>query len=511
MKTTATPRKIVMLPLDERPCNFDYPQMMPNAGYTLVLPPKAYMGDKKKPADTARLAEWLMENIESADACILSLDTLIYGGIVPSRLHGESAETLCARARLLEKLRQKNAAMQLYVFQLIMRCPDYSLSDEEPDYYDECGRELHLYGRYTHLEQSGKLTAADAADFEAVKKKIKPAYLQDFLGRRDKNIGVLMHNLEYVRRGVVDFFVIPQDDSAVYGFTAMDQMRVREYLKSHSLHTVTAMYPSADDTGLALLARAVGRLRGTRPKVYVRYASSKGGNVVPWFEDRMLDETIKYHILAIGGVRVYSLIEADILLAVNMSSDMYYPDQPEHVKAYDIERNLADFVTYIRYALDAGKIVAVGDVATANGGDEELVRLMQREKLLFDVHGYAGWNTSSNTLGTTLCQAVLNLVGADKAENETFLLHRYYEDIGYMAYARKYVTDNVLPAWGLDYFHADGVDGNVAEAVQTAVAQYMASNYPDIAARVASMTTRMPWRRMFEVDLKLTPKKGHVC
>lgn len=510
MKTTKC-KKIVLLPLDERPCNYDYPQMMPRAGYTLVMPPKDCMGDKKRPADVARLADWLLENVEGADACILSLDTLIYGGIVPSRLHHESYETLCARAQIVERLREKNATMQLYAFQLIMRCPDYSLSDEEPDYYDECGRELHLYGRYTHLEKCGKLTEADAADFEAVKCKIKPEYLKDFTERRDKNINVLMHNLEYVKRGTVDYFIIPQDDSAVYGFTTMDQMRVREYLKAHSLHTVTAMYPSADDTGLSLLARAVVKLGGIRPKVYVRYASSKGGNVVPWFEDRMLDETIKYHILSIGGVRVDSLPEADILLAVNMSSDMYYPDQPEHVKAYDVERNLAEFVTYIRYALGCGKIVAVGDVATANGGDEELVRLMQREKLLFDVHGYAGWNTSSNTLGTTLCQAVLNLAGADKAENVAFLLHRYYEDIGYMAYARKYVTDTVLPALGLDYFRTDGADGKAAAAVKETVERYMADNYPDIAARVETVTARMPWRRMFETELRIAPKKESVC
>ncbi len=124
-------KKIVMLPLDERPCNFDFPQMMPKADYQLVLPPKEYMGDKKIPADTDRLAGWLLENIEGADACILSMDTLIYGGIVPSRLHHEELPELFRRAATVEALRKKNPTMQFYVFQLIMRCPDYSLSDEE--------------------------------------------------------------------------------------------------------------------------------------------------------------------------------------------------------------------------------------------------------------------------------------------------------------------------------------------------------------------------------------------
>lgn len=37
-------KKIVMLPLDERPCNFDYPSMMPKTDYALILPPKDIIG-----------------------------------------------------------------------------------------------------------------------------------------------------------------------------------------------------------------------------------------------------------------------------------------------------------------------------------------------------------------------------------------------------------------------------------------------------------------------------------
>ena len=284
-------KKIVMLPLDERPCNYDFPKMMPKADFELVLPPKEYMGNKKIPADTERLAEWLTENIDGADACILSMDTLIYGGIVPSRLHHEEISTLIKRAELVEELRKRNPKMQFYVFQLIMRCPDYSLSDEEPDYYDLYGKELHLYGRYTHKEKLGILTEEEKEDFERIKKTVPREVFDDFIGRREKNRTVIMHNLEYIKNGTVDYFIVPQDDAAVYGFTAMDQMTVREFLKTNSLHLKTAMYPSADDTGLILLGRAVAKLNSAVPKIFVKYASSKAGAVIPWFEDRVHDET----------------------------------------------------------------------------------------------------------------------------------------------------------------------------------------------------------------------------
>ena len=109
-------KKILLLPLDERPCNYNYPRLMPGADYTLIMPPKDMMGDKKLPADFAKISEWLLENIEDVDCAIISLDTLIYGGIVPSRLHHERENTLINRAKIIEKLRKLNLKMKLYLF-----------------------------------------------------------------------------------------------------------------------------------------------------------------------------------------------------------------------------------------------------------------------------------------------------------------------------------------------------------------------------------------------------------
>lgn len=499
-------KTVLMLPLDERPCNYNYPQMMPKADYNLIMPPKNIMGDKKRPGDTKKIKEWLLENVIKADACIISLDTLIYGGIVPSRLHHDSIETLIERSKTVEELRKLNPSMKLYLFQLIMRCPGYSLSDEEPDYYDECGAEIHLYGKYSHMQTLDLLTEDDKKDFERVKAFIKPEYLKDFTERRAKNIEVLMHNLEYVKNGVCDFFIVPQDDAAEYGFTSLDQLKVREYIKTNVLHLKTAMYPSADDTGLILLGRAIGQLNGVKPKIYVHYASSKATTVIPWFEDRALDETVKFHVLSVGGIRVYSLEEADIALIINMGSGMYHKWQGEYAKAYDIERNLPEIVQFAKYALSKNKVVAIGDVATCNGADPELFDMLYSEDLLLKIHAYAGWNTSSNTLGTCVCQAVIYLIGGDKKGTNDFLLHRYYEDLGYMGYARAYVTDNILPKLGLNYFDAGGETGEVSRKVEKAIEDYMKDNYPNIANYVEKVSVTMPWRRMFEANVRLITK-----
>lgn len=164
--------KIVLLPLDERPCNYSYPAMMPQAGYEVVLPPLDIMGDKKEPGDTAKIRAWLTNQAKTANAMVISLDTLIYGGIVPSRIHHRTADELIREVDILASLKKINPDLKLYVFGLIMRCPVYSSADEEPDYYKDFGAEIHLYGKYTHLAKLGKLSSEEEKDFERVKNTV---------------------------------------------------------------------------------------------------------------------------------------------------------------------------------------------------------------------------------------------------------------------------------------------------------------------------------------------------
>ncbi len=498
--------KILLLPLDERPCNYTFPRIMPRADFQLIEPPLAALGLKKRPADRDRLAAWLMEEGSGADAVILSMDTLIYGGLIPSRLHHESAEALCARAEILRKFREKNPACRIYAFQTIMRCPFYSLSDEEPDYYAECGAEIHLFGRYTHKKSLGILSEEEEKDFPRVQEKAAAA-LADYTARRAVNLEVLFHTLKLVKEGIVDSFIVPQDDSAPYGFTAMDQQKVRAFIRENGLLLKVPVYPAADDTGMTMLCRAVNELNGVRPKIYVYYASARGPFVTPSFEDRSIDATIKNQILAAGCRRVYSLPECDIMLAVNIGSEMLYLKSEEEMNiAYQIERSLPEYIDQIKYALSEGKLVAVADVAHPTQNDVELFRLLYEEDLLLKIHAYAGWNTSSNTLGTVICESCLYFCGRDDRGNRDFLLHRYYDDVGYCSHTRTWTDVNPVPANGCTVFVLDGERGKCVAAAREELLRYMSENFPAIAALVEDVDVRSPWNRTFEMDFVLKTK-----
>ena len=146
--------KLVLLPLDERPCNRLFPQhLFRHNGIELVVPEA--LGNKKQPADLEKVDRFLLEACRDADGLVLSLDTLLYGGLVPSRIHHASPEDLEPRLDIIRKLKQENPNLLIYGFQVIMRCPDYSSDDEEPDYYEQYGEQIHRAGEILHRSRLG--------------------------------------------------------------------------------------------------------------------------------------------------------------------------------------------------------------------------------------------------------------------------------------------------------------------------------------------------------------------
>ncbi len=496
--------RILMVPLDERPCNYRFPQIMPKAEYTLEMVPMSMMGLKKRPADRDAIAAWLRRKAGEANILILALDTLVYGGLIPSRLHAEEREALMARVDLVKELRKLNPALKIYAFMTIMRCPRFSNGDEEPEYYWDCGADIHKYGILTHRKALGMLTEAERGELAAIEARIPRDALADYTARRAVNSDVLCHALTLMEEEIVDGFIVPQDDSAPYGFTAMDQEKVRAFLKERRLELKVPIYPAADDTGMTMLVRAVNETVGTMPKIYVYYASHFGPFVTPSFEDRTIDATIKCQIMAAGCIRVYSLAECDIAVAVNIGAEMIYEGTPgQMTRAYDVERSLPEYIRFLKYALEEKKLVAVADVAYPTHNDLELMHFLRDEDLLLKIHAYAGWNTSSNTLGTVICESALLLAGGDAEGNKYFLLHRYYDDVGYCSHARTWTDIHAVPKYGCTVFALDGERGKCVAEAREEIMRYMRENFPSLANEVEDIDVVSPWNRTFEIDLCL--------
>lgn len=489
-------KKIVYLPLDERPCNYEFAGRiadMARGQIRFVRPDYALLGDKKTPAPFDGLRKFLLCEIKDADGLVISLDMLLYGGIVPSRLHTLSADEIAKRLAVLDDIKAVNPAIKIYAFALIMRCPSYSSADEEPDYYEVCGKQIFIVGQIKHKCELGLITSESAQNQIAeLSRGIDgfDGFLRDYEARREINRNAL---IDIIKRSgsTIDYLVIPQDDSAPYGYTTRD----RQYILSRC-GDVIPMYPGADEAGMTLLCRMSVDFLGVTPKIKCVYATQKSKSLVPLYEDRELYKTVASHISA-AGCKLDD--EGEITLFLN------YPafgqnESGEHTQGY-AERDMDGFINKIAAAVNGGGIAAVADGAFCNGGDIDFIKQLSARISLFGLAAYAGWNTSANTLGTAICQAVFVRLFGRSYFSDKFLAERLYEDIGYLAHTRSLIIKNELPALGLNYFNAGGRTGEVSQKVKAELNRYMAQILPEVASRFTVDECFMPWKRMFEVGL----------
>ena len=139
--------KILYLPLDERPCNWIFPrELFNNQEIEILRLPDQFRGYKKNGADVFGVLEFVRDNYMGVDGLVISLDMLIYGGLIPSRLHYLETLELIKRLSILEEMKKQFPNLIIYGYSTIMRCPSYNSTDEEHEYYGRYGRNIYDYG-----------------------------------------------------------------------------------------------------------------------------------------------------------------------------------------------------------------------------------------------------------------------------------------------------------------------------------------------------------------------------
>ena len=79
-------KKIAFIPIDNRPVCYELAQDIAaiDGEIELLLPPKWLLGDLKKNSRIDGIYSWI-ESIHEIDYLVVSLDTIAYGGLIPSR------------------------------------------------------------------------------------------------------------------------------------------------------------------------------------------------------------------------------------------------------------------------------------------------------------------------------------------------------------------------------------------------------------------------------------------
>lgn len=489
---------ILFLPLDERPCNYLYPQMIvsSNTSIHLTMPSLNILSQKKKPASFENIRTYLLEQAKDQEALVISLDMLLYGGLIPSRIHHLSQDILVDRLKVLKEIKKINPRIKIYAFECIMRCPQYNSSEEEPDYYENYG--YALFKKKYLEDKEERETLKSEEELEKNSLSIPEDILEDYEQRRHINCKMNRNTLKYLEEDIIDFLVIPQDDSSPFGYTAKDQKLILKEIKDKHLEFKVMVYPGADEVGLSLMTRAYNDYYHIQPKIYPFYASVLGPSIVPLYEDRPMLESLKSHILVTGAKLVMDETKANIILAINCPGKIMQEsfDKKKDV-SYSSYRQLMSFVLSIKDYIEEGKCVGVIDSAYANGGDLELIHYLDHYNLLEEIKGYAGWNTNCNTTGTVLSEVQLGMIHAPNT------VYRLIEDVFYQAKVRQEIIEKDLPELGLSYYDFKDKENEVEKRIGEALLkEYNTLNisheYP-----IDCIEVSMPWHRMFEIGMKL--------
>lgn len=495
--------KIVFIPHDNRPISkAETAEVVEKLGYEVVMPPDEILSNgKDRYGKTEKLWAWTKENIHGADAAVISTDTMIYGGLVPSRNHSFSEEELAARAENFRELRRANPNLKIYGFGSLMRTPRSGIyaGAEEPPYYFASGADIFTATALMDKQETIGLTAKEEIKLNEHRDKVAAANWEDWLGRRGKNINVSKKLIDFTREGVFSYFVIGKDDNAPYSQTHREGRLLEKYSVALP-ETKFQLLAGIDEFGMLLLARAVNDREQQMPFIFVKYAPGTGADTVPSYSDTKIGDTIRSSILTAGGLMINNPVKADFYLVVNTNKDGKTGEANFANNGLN-RKNTKAVSNLVNEAVQNGYRVGVADIAFANGADNALMNSLRDRGLLYKISAYAGWNTPTNSTGFVVGTGLLANRLKPKAQDD-LLTRRYLEDWGYQANVRTTVGNEIFK------FRQANVYSNIGEyekgivyRINQKIREFAASNLPPFNELVR-LKVRLPWHRMFEAEFK---------
>jgi hypothetical protein len=532
--------RLACLPLDDRPVNYDYPlELAAVAGFEIELPPREWLGNPWRPSRHAELVDWLEKAALRADALLVALDTLGYGGLIPSRTSSENAGQVLARLSILKQLKAKRPDLQLLAYNVILRISRANSAEEEKEYWADYGSRMFRLSYLEHKSGLGEANDSEAAERDVLRAQIPASVYDDYLQGRARNHTVNRAMLDWLAEGVFDYLLLPQDDTADYGWNIAEARSLQSAIRLRGLSGRAITYPGADETASLLLARYACQKAGFAPRVWPRYSSLASAQTVTAYEDRPIHELLKAHLAPLNGFLAESPQQADLLLFLNAPSGSQGAADLQEVIARELtdpssqipiikddlyrltrremtspRRSVEEFLRAMQAALDARLPVALADVAFVNGADLFLGQQLMQTGLASRLSAYAGWNTAGNTLGTVLAHAILHLLmmrsgstREQQAAHLAFLFRRYLDDYCYQAIERTRLIYDDLPALGLaptmERLPADkleAVEARLQARLSTAAGQLRDRFVQAGLVRDVHISNiHLPWQRLFEI------------
>lgn len=517
--------KILLVPLDGRPPCKDFVIDAGRIGsMDIVTPPTELSDYYSAPGDTAGERQWLMDNAGDAQAVIISVDQLLYGGLLAAREKTATADDIDALITFLRAFHAAHPGVPVYAFSILPRMNPQDSIDGLQERKD-----LMRYSRLVGKQYAGiPLDADEQKELETLKQQIPADSMQKYLAHFDENEALNKELAALVKEGTLHLLVLGQDDGEQYSIPNIEKAHIQDYLAAQGLaEPQVYVVHGADELALDLAARIDNDRHGRAPRIAVETGSPyMADRVMPYMAvpcDTAADEKIRL----IGGRRI-------------SPDGNGTPDFTLFLSAIDLKKDPADTrrtsAARIAQGLKNGEMLALVDLSKHFSEKETILPFLQNgDAPLPKLAAYAGWNTTSNAIGTALAQASLYSSHFSMAADDTqamttyqaqltFLCNRMIEDTFYLKDGIDTVNDNLKKAGWTNTADLDleknyrTANAMMNEALKPRVQAFQ--NAPSMRApftlnlpggpkqytlKNLTFEASYPWPRTFEIRLETQP------
>lgn len=487
---------IAFVPIDDRPVTYELPVMLGRiAGVPVDAPPPALLGRFLHPGKSDALIGWL--NREAAgrrpSAFVISTDMLAYGGLTASRVPGASYADAESRLREFAHLRGRYTRAWIGAFGTIMRLAPTGIPANTGFFA--------AYPAWSYLQEYANLhdppLSSESVRASQLQDAIGETTLNAYLATRARNLAVDRLLLGMTAAGSIDRLVLGQDDAGPVGLHVREVTLLQSELTARGLAGRASIEPGADELGAALVAHALARAAGWRPRIAVRYSTPDGALYQDPIEYAPIATAIDALIGVCGGVRDDE--NPQVVLSVRLPGTTAAED--------DV------FLAAMSQDRSSGRSVALADNSylVSYSQQADFARRILASGLAAKLDAYSSWNTNANTVGTALAEAIAAGAGRrlktyDALAHRTLTFLMFLDDYAFhdevrpdlnATLAAQGITDHTLLSPELAASTAQRANGLLWEYAAQIVTQL------DPGYHIAAMTIGLPWSRTFEASIEV--------
>jgi hypothetical protein len=504
---------VILLPLDSRPpCTQFVDDLARTAGIKLLMPEPEILDNYKTPASREALRLWLKQNSKYADAAIISTDMLIHGSLLASRLSSGTATDAEDVLKLLSAIHQENPSLNIYAFNIIPRLL-IADSQENAAYqrdmleYSILKDKVHIFG---NMQDTKKLAALE--------EKLPAKIIHHYITLYEQNATLNSTLTNMVEQGILKGLIIGQDDSHPFGIPNMNKDKLLKVLQDKpSLSDKVFITRGTDEVAMTLLGHIVTHTADYRPRIFVTYSTPDVAQIVMPFMPHTVAKTVTEKISIVGGQQVKHADQADFILFIHAGT-----------KKNLTGRNAA--AQRLKNLIDQGYKVALVDLTQNFQLSETLLPALIAKKVdIAKFIAYAGWNTTSNSIGSAVTQATIFNKSLQSASgmsevlalyqnNLEFLLSRFLDDLYYQKEINPLINEELLRSqidpYNLALYYEE-TNNKIKELMSNKTHWLFRKafyNHPiaietkegtkKILITDLKVDTYLPWQRTFEIYLK---------